>query len=187
MPIFAIHGKNKTRRDEMKIIACGVVFLLVLGCATLPTKEDIKYEAIPETQTAINEFYEARLTPRHFVWGILWKGWTAFQLTILNKTGQDLELDWNRTLFIHRGETKGGFMFEGVVYKDRNNPKPPDIIFANSNFSKIISPNSLVQFSSGIGWFHEGMGLGEHGVLLSIKAQGREIRGKLTIRVVEKK
>jgi len=74
-------------------------------------------------------------------------------------------------------------MFEGTVYRDRNNPKPPDVIFAGSTFSKTIWPSNLVHFSGGryASWMHENMPAGENGVYLTIKVGGEEIRDKLTV------
>lgn len=76
-------------------------------------------------------------------------------------------------------------MFEGVVYKDRNNPKPPDIIFAKSTFSKTIWPNNLVYFSSGKygGWRNEDMPTGENGIYLTVKVGDQEIKEKITINI----
>jgi hypothetical protein len=42
-------------------------------------------------------------------------------------------------------------MFEGVIYKDRNNLKLPTIIFAGPKFEKIIWPNNLIFFEPEIG------------------------------------
>jgi hypothetical protein len=109
--------------------------------------------------------------------------YSAFLLRVENKTLKDLELDWNKTLFIENGKTNGGFMFEGIVYKDRNNPKPPDIIFGNSIFEKVIFPNNLVFFLSDMRprWGHTPFHLGENGVYLTIKVDGREINQKLSV------
>jgi len=70
-------------------------------------------------------------------------------LTIRNKTNKNIELNWNKTLYITGGQTSGGFMFEGVVYAERNNPKPADLIFGNSTFTKEISPSNLVDYETG--------------------------------------
>lgn len=159
--------------------------VLVVGCATTTTNTSriIKYTCVPNAQTCGNEFYGASIVPifSKKYWGA--EGYIGFDLTIENKTDKDLELDWNRTLFIHNGRTNGGFMFEGVVYKDRNNPKPPDIIFSGNKFFKGILPSNLVYFSRARygGWRHKFMGTGECGILLFIKVDGREVREKMII------
>jgi hypothetical protein len=133
----------------------------------------------PTIQTSSNDFFTAKISP------LCPNGCQAFLLTIENKTDKDLELDWNKTLYISNGRTSGGFMFEGVVYKDRNNPKPPDIIFAKSRFLKTIWPNNLVHFSSGKygGWRNEDMPTGENGVYLTVKIGDQEIKEKITINI----
>jgi len=167
-----------------------VLCVLVAGCATIPsqpattaTSKPVKYSCASNIQTCSNEFYDAYITPMLLkkYWGA--EGYIGFELTIENKTDEDLELDWNRTLFIQDGRTNGGFMFEGVVYRARNNPKPPDIIFSGSRFSKQILPSNLVYFSRGRSgyWDHKFMGTGECGVSLSIKVAGREVREKMLI------
>ena len=72
-------------------------------------------------------------------------------------------------------------MFEGVVYKDRNSPKSPDIVFGNDTFAKTIWPNNLVEFSSGKygGWRNESMPSGENGIYLTVNIDGKEITQKL--------
>ena len=107
----------------------------------------------------------------------------SFSLSIQNKTSQDLEVDWNKTLFISSGTTSGGFMFEGVVYTNRNNPKPPDVVFANSHFVKIIYPNNLVSYTSGKygGWSHDSIGYGATGVYLTVKVGNEEIKEKILV------
>lgn len=77
-------------------------------------------------------------------------------------------------------------MFEGVVYKDRNNPKPPDVVFANGTLSKKIWPANLVSFSSGRyggGWQHSPMEPGQNGVYLSLLIDGKEINERMIMRM----
>jgi len=74
-------------------------------------------------------------------------------------------------------------MFEGVVFKDRNNPKPPDVIFPNGHLVKSIYPNNLVGFYSGkyARWYHSPMDSGMNGAYLSVIVDGKEINEKLTV------
>jgi len=140
------------------------------------------YIASPFVQTSTNDFFEAQLTPLC----PNGKGCKFFELTIENKTDKDIELDWNKTLYISNGTTSGGFMFEGVIYKDRNNPKPPDIVFAKGTFCKTILPSNLVRFSSGKygGWTNENMPTGENGIYLTVRVEGKEINEKIIINVI---
>ncbi len=110
----------------------------------------------------------------------------AFTLIIENKTNKDMEVDWNKTLYIAQGRTSGGFMFDGIVYAQRNAPKPPDIVFKGGTFRKNIYPTNLVEFSSGKygGWRHQNMPQGLNGVYLTLRIGNEEINEKLTTSLV---
>ena len=169
--------KKRALLTNSRYFIIGILFLF--GTLAIVGSGGTRYasKASPSIQTSTNEFFVAYISP------ICPAGCEAFSLTIENRTDKNIELDWNKTLYIESGRTSGGFMFEGVVYKDRNNPKPPDIVFANSRFSKIISPNNLVNFSSGRygGWRHTYMPAGENGVYLTIKVGDKEVNEKLTV------
>jgi hypothetical protein len=156
----------------------GIVFFLgvmIVGCGVT---QKALYKTVPEVQKCSNEYYEATIAPTGEVMG----GRQGFILTVINKTDKDLELNWNGTYFMKNGQTSGGFMFEGIMYIDRNDPKPPDIIFPGKTFSRVISPNVLVEFDGE--WEHKGMGAGEYGVLLSVKVGEKEVREKMLINFV---
>jgi hypothetical protein len=164
----------KTRQDAFWA-ASATALLILAGCAprTLWVGE-------PPTASIDNEYFNANLSPT-----CKSSGCDSFYLSIHSKTNKNIEVNWNKTLFISRGQTSGGFMFEGVVYKDRNNPKPPDIVFGKSRFAKSIWPNNLVHFSSGRygGWENSPMPPGENGIYLSVIVDGKEINERLTMRL----
>jgi hypothetical protein len=106
----------------------------------------------------------------------------SFVLTIKNKTNSDLGLNWDKTLFISNGQTKGRFMIDGTLYKERNASKPSDIIFSGGTLSKTIWPNDLVYWSSNQfdpGWKHTSLPGGETGVYLAVVVDGIEINEKI--------
>jgi hypothetical protein len=152
----------------------------------VPSRPTVKYllKSTPPTQAVINEYYEAKITP---IPGISQRrpGYDAFELYIKNRVDRDLEVVWDKTLFIDNGKTNGGFMFEGVVYKDRNNPKPPDMVFASGEFTKKIWPCTLVSYLGGRygGWVHEKIHPGDNGVYLTIRINGKDITEKLILNV----
>lgn len=152
---------------------CLVAALLSVSCAT-PARYLVKSD--PPIVQESNEYFETSLKPRCGS-----SGCDGFRLTIQNKTDKNLEVNWNKTVYINHGQTSGGFMFEGVVYRDRNNPKAPDIVFGNGTFSKTIWPNNLVEYTSGKygGWSNEDMPSGENGVYLTVNIDGKEISQKL--------
>lgn len=158
-----------------------VLMLFVQGCGI--SKSYMYEQNIPKNE---NKDIEISLTPIN---PSMIAGYSAFILKINNKTNNDIELDWNKTYFIDNGKTNGGFMFEGIVFKDRNNPKVSDIIFANGQFSKVIYPNNYVVFSttgSYSNWEHNGFGVGEFGIYLTYKIDNKEIKEKAFVKVREK-
>jgi hypothetical protein len=172
--ISNIKGGVEMRRIKF----VGVVFglSLLFGCVGLTPRAP--WTSAPYQATADNSIFNATIKPVCTGYGC-----PAFVLSIENKTDKNLELDWNKTLYVSGGQTSGGFMFEGVVYKDRNNPKPPDVIFEKGSLTKTIWPNNLVEFSSGRygGWRNESMPVGENGIYLTIVVEGKEMHEKLTV------
>lgn len=108
----------------------------------------------------------------------------SFDLTIKNKTNKDIKLIWDETFFIENGSTNGKFMFAGVRYVNRDDSKTPDIILANSTFTKEVYPNAKVlQNVIGGGWGHAKIEDGEYGayVTLQIGNQKKNIKVFVTL------
>ena len=163
-----------------------IVMLLVTSCAA-PIQKYL--HSIPPSQTVSNEYFDAEISP--FIsynppiasfFHTFDTSYVIFEFSLKNKCDKDIEIDWNRTLFISQGVTSGGFMFEGIAYLTRNNPKPPDIVFANSSISKQIFPNILVEYY-GRNWILSPMSSGENGVYLSVIIDGKEITEKLLVNI----
>ena len=153
-----------------------VVFFIVFlfsGCSRAPwvIKSD------PLVQKIDNKLYTIDFTPSDADS----YGYRAFSLTIENKTDKDIELNWDRTFYLQGGQTKGGFLFEGIFLRDMNAPKPPDILFPKKTFSKTIFPNALATFNKY--WRHDPLPNGENGIYLSLIIENAELREKLTVNV----
>lgn len=165
-------------------------FVIMVGCIKTI---NLNCKCEPSIQKVQNDYFEATITPIFgnnigsigFATGIVYKGGcNAFNLEIQNKTDKNIEINWNKTMYISNGQTSGNFMYEGVIYSERNNPRPPDFVFAKSKFSKTIYPNNLVIYwDVNLGWRHEFMGDGENGVYLTILVEGKEIGEKITINI----
>lgn len=175
-----------------KLLLPGIIIILILVGCGLPkgqyssiagSDDDLilnptQYQWEAEPSKVENEHISITITPAVFI--VKMDGYIAFDLNIINKTKEDITLDWNKTLYIENGKTKGGFMFEGVVYRDRYNNKPPDIIFAESKYNKIIMPNLLVTFKYSH-WLNTPMPEGRNGIYLTLKIKDKEISEKLLI------
>lgn len=170
----------------------GLIFILMIaiinGCASInnnvSTKQISKSPEIiwayePIRSTAETKDYLVTITPSGL------HAYNAFNLTVRNKSAKNIEINWNKTLYVSDGITSGGFMFEGIVYKDRNNQKQSDIAFPGVEFKKTIFPNSLVNFSLG-DWRHPLMKEGEHGALIVFVIDGKEFAERLNVRFFKK-
>jgi len=156
-----------------------VMGFMLFGCARAPWI----IKSTPLMQTVNNDLYSIQLLPtaenRY--------SFTAFELTIENKTNNDIDVIWDRTYYLNEGKTSGGFMNEGIVYKDRNNPRSPDVVFPKIKFQKTIMPNILVYFSAGkIAWYHDQMPDGENGIYITLIVNGKEVREKLVVNLSAK-
>ena len=132
--------------------------------------------------TVSNESFDASIEPLPFADST----YNGFVLTINNKTTNDIQIDWNRTMFIDNGSTNGTFMFEGVNYAKRNDPKAPDIAFPGMKFSRAIFPNALASLYSGYktyNWVNGIFETGDYGVYLVAMVDGKEVKEKMMISV----
>lgn len=178
-------------RSAMKLFMLTAVVCVASGCGgnhrtptSSPTQPSTptytsSWKSEPPSQISDNPYFSTQLSADCGT-----SGCKGFMLVIRNKTNKNLELNWNKTLYITGGQTSGGLMYDGVVYKDRNNPRPPDIVFPNGSLSKFVLPSNRVEFMSASyanGWYHNNMPQGENGVFLTMVVDGKEISEKLTV------
>ncbi len=113
----------------------------------------------------------------------------AFDLVIENRTTENIELVWDKTLYISDGQTAGGFMAEGVLYGTlykvsygkNNELKQSDIIFPKIQYKKTIYPNILTSYHEY--WYHNTMPNGEVGIYITLKVNGKEMHEKLLVTI----
>jgi hypothetical protein len=117
---------------------------------------------------------------------ILFDGYGALAIKVKNRTKKNIEVDWNRTIFISNGEANGGFMFQGIPYEKRNYPIPPDIIPQYRTLRKIVFPNNLIVKSDN-SWTHKPMEKGENGLYVTVRVNGKNMGAKLTSYLSEKR
>lgn len=190
------------KRHAELIVSAVIVIYVLCGCTVKP----LVWKSDPMLQSVSNEYFDVKLTPVADVEntpGVLLHGIKCFLLTINNKTGKTMELNWNKTHYVSGDQTYGGFMYEGIVIKERNEPKMSDVVFPGVVFQKKIWPNNLVQFDAGTsgtsgtsikgryipgsswapgpGWVHRNMPPGSNGVYLTMVVDGKEINEKLTV------
>jgi hypothetical protein len=174
----------------MKMRIWSVLLLLVLLTACAPAKRTGNWISIPPLQKGENKSFAVKLEPlkkdkRFFV---------AFHLSVRNKTGRALTIDWNKTLYIHNGSPYGVFAFKGIDPATIKGSIPPDVIAPGKIFSKEIFPVDLVAFApmreevldkKGRGLFPGPIPAGESGIHLVIHQDGQEIIQKITLDIKE--
>jgi len=106
---------------------------------------------------------------------------SAFRLIVKNNTPQDIEIDWNRTYYLVGEDPHGGFMFDGIEYKDREERKPPDLVYANDLFIKTLWPNELVGRNKD--WYHNRMEDGTHGIEITLIVRGISVQETLMLSI----
>ncbi len=166
------------------LLALTLIFFsssLFMGCSVTP-----KYNTIfKDTSSRVsNEYVDIVLLPSAKIDNWAGNGYKSFQLLINNNSGSDIELDWNKTLYILNDQTYGGFMFGGVRYMTRDSAKPPDVILPGSLFKKTIWPNYLVFYSKG--WYHAFFPEGRNGIYLTLRVEGKKINEKLFIEIIKR-
>jgi hypothetical protein len=187
-PPVKFHGKvarMKAVRKRGFILTLGLTLFLAGGC--LPTMVSI---STPEIQNVEHDYFSAQLEP-------LSQGknyFDRFQLAVTNKTAQDLEIDWNKTRYLHNGRDGGVFVFEGIAAEDiKNATIPPGIIPAGQTFTEEIGPLALVARGPLGGKDAEAgkitfgmMPSGESGILLFVRQNGSTIKEKIIVRITQK-
>ena len=170
---------SKTLNDFCIYIVILFGIITIIGCTTPNVKMAVRPGIL------YKESYDIVLSPQ------LNKNSKAdsYLLTINNKTSADIELDWNKTLWLQNGSPSGGFMFKGIPYSERENPKPSDIILANTKFEKTIYPNKLVFLMIGRygGFFHRILPAGRNGIYLTLIIDGKEIHEKVVCHISHEK
>jgi hypothetical protein len=169
-----------------KILIPAILFatLMLPAC----TKNRI-WQSVPAQQTINSKSYAIDFEPLKkdtdfFNW---------FRLTVRNKTGRDMEIDWNRTRYIHNGKESGPFVFAGIVPESvKTATIPGALIPAGGTFTRDIVPFKLIAFiplrEQNIDTENNNIvaGLipeGENGIFLVIRQNGKSARARVTVSI----
>jgi hypothetical protein len=145
-----------------------LILLFLGGCATtttsLPPASQNFWFCSPPKHELRDKHIHVELVPYCSYWGC-----TGFQFSLKNKTDSQLKFNWNETYYMRNGQQEGGFMFGGIVYKDRYNEKAPEILKGNRKLTRTLWPNDLVFFDNR--WRHRPMEAGDNGISQSRQRQ----------------
>jgi hypothetical protein len=162
-----------------------IFFLLIalsfvgMSCATIPKP----WEIASGDGVVSNQYFKAWIKPASY--DSVKEGYRAFLLTVQNKTDDVIVLDWNVSQFIENDRENGGFIFSGVMYSMKDDPKAPDLITANSTFKKYLLPLAHLEDTKQ-GWQHTPMKQGVNGMLLAVRIGDKLMQEKLTVTLTKK-
>lgn len=170
--------------NRTSIIVLTVLLAVLCGCAPVPVQ---RWYSEPARQSAANQDLKVTIEP-------IKEGqpyYSAFLLTIENKTGDHMQIDWNATRYLHQGKDLGVFIFEGVGADRIKENIPPDDIPPGSTFTRMIFPLRTIAFLPGeqktkqdqLGFMAGVLPAGENGIRLVINHKGRTIDHSLSVRL----
>ena len=169
----------------------GIVSMMVLALAGCTTPRST-WRSVPDVVMESTDALEAKLTllrqdKPYFV---------GFELTLHNKTGKPIEINWNETRYLHGNRDMGILVFPGVSAEDvKNTTLPNEEIPAGHTLVKRVSPART------IAWTPKRMAAsadepaitagilpnGNNSVSLSLSQGYKTWRQTLTVRIVENK
>ena len=165
--------ERKTVNNLLKTIALTLAIFLT-GCATTSNLPP------PKVMESSNEYYSARAVANCDS-----QGCKTFEISITNKTKETLKIDWNKSQFVSNNQALGGFWYEGIVIRDRNMLRAPEVIFASGTYNKKVAPNLSMELNLFplAHWSIKPMPVGEAGVYLVVDVGGKEVSMKMTTQI----
>ncbi|MFC1580689.1 hypothetical protein ACFL4N_07225 [Thermodesulfobacteriota bacterium] len=169
-----------------KMIALCII-LAFAGCASSPSAK--VQTSTPKIQRVSNEFFNAEIEPLLSKDGRLYN---AFHISVTNKTGGDLFIEWNQTYYLYNGKKAGLFLWEGIDWEALEKAKKHPLVklTAGITHTSEIFPQKLVgrdpKISKTSQMYLRGfLPAGENGVLLTVKKGDKKIEEKMTVLIKE--
>jgi len=164
-----------------------ILMLAGFGCATVV----YEYASSPVSQTIETPIFSVSFTPKKE--GVRY--FSSFMLEIENKSDVPIEIDWNKTRYIHDEKNRGGFVFEGIEPTEvKEKSIPNGVILPKARFSKQIFPQVNIamserkDYSAGKdkpGLYGGKLPPGENSIFLAIKSHGELIGKKISVVITE--
>ena len=171
-------------------ITIGFIASLMLagfGCSAVV----YEYVSNPLIKRVETQIFSASFTPAKDDAGYF----SSFILEVENKLDTNIEIDWNKTRYIHDEKNRGGFVFEGIEPTQvREKSIPNDVILPKTRFSKQIFPLAKIALAQKKdhtagkdkpGLYGGKLPTGENSILLSIQGPGQSTRKKISIVITE--
>jgi hypothetical protein len=164
-----------------------LISLVMVGCA----KEQI-YSSTPPMQTVSTSDFEVKLEPLKAEG---YDYYNQFRYQFINKTGEDLIIDWSETFYLLNGKKYGHFGWVGLTFEELRDVKeqPHITIPAGKPDEVVLFPLKL------IGWREEGvmkkattpeagftntpLPEGENGISIAVLKDGKLLRKKILVKI----
>lgn len=169
----------------LRLFASVLSGLSIGACAANPVV--VEQWADPFRQTLENASYRIVFEPLKKSG----KTFRTFSLTLENKTSGDIEIDWNRTRYVHNQRHMGGFVFTGIdPAQTKAGTIPADRVTAGETFQREIAPQRLIAFApmrdkavaAGKAGISAGpLPEGRSGIALSLRVDGKDVRENLAV------
>jgi hypothetical protein len=171
-----------------RFVSGGVIPALILVAigACAPT---YVWKSRPPVQKVETSLYRATFEPVKV--GAVF--YSFFRLEVVNSSEKEIELDWNRSLYLFNGKPDGLFVFAGIRPEDLKEKRiPPDIIPAGGTLTKEVAPERLIAIApyreKSVGVTSEGISAGripdgESGIFLVVRQDGQELAKKLLVTI----
>ncbi len=167
-----------------------IMVILMLACFGC-TPVVYEYASSPASKTLETRIFRVSFTPKKE--GISY--FSSFMLEIENKSDAPIEIDWNKTRYLHDEKNRGGFVFEGIQpIQVKEKSIPNGVILPNARFSKQIFPQAKIamserkDYSAGKdkpGLYGGKLPPGENSILLAILSHGELIGKKISVVITE--
>jgi len=107
----------------------------------------------------------------------------SYDLTVTNKTNQNAEIIWDKTMYINENNaTNDGFMLgDETNYEDRDHQRKATTVFAKDSMKITLYPSCLANFRRA--WSHNYLPSGKTGVYLIAKVGDEVVTQRLYINI----
>jgi hypothetical protein len=171
-----------TVKKLMYGVILGLVVCGLAACSSLP-----QWQATPPVLKASNKWVDITVTPILEKRYTIEVGYTGMLLELHNKTGQDLTVNWDETVYLQGGTPNGGFLLQGT---SGARLRGYDVIFPHETFVATIYPSTLAQppgsgtlTDPSLDYLHKPMPAGENGIDIKMRVGFEDARQRLTFMI----
>ena len=163
------------------LVVCGVI---LNGCAS-----PAKWVSHPPVRTEATDYFEIRLNPIGPEASAFYDG---FHFELVNRSPDPIILEWQKIRYLHDGQLRGTFVFQGLTPDTVRTP-PPETVGPGERLSKTIWPLQLM------GWVPMGdktldpkapgfspgvLPAGANGMALALSHKEERLELRLTVELV---